>query len=108
VRRDEVAIGTIEKSKTPEDRMLIEYDVDSTVAYVRARMLEMVTDEAKRADYDRFVNNAVFVLGVAMRDQIEKLIDEINGAMGEDYIVRLVHEDAQDFVEIKPITRGGE
>jgi hypothetical protein len=85
--------------------MMIDYNV---VAYAGARVLEMVTDEAQRAEYDRFLHNIAVFIGTAMRDEIEKLVDEINSAVGEHYVVRLVHEDTQDFVEVKPITRGEE
>lgn len=70
------------------------------VALAGADLLDLVTDGARRTVLDVFLLQQAPLVEQEARRQVESLIDEINSQVSEHYIIRLVHEDTADFVEV--------
>jgi hypothetical protein len=78
-------------------------DIDyNAIVYAGADLLDFIADDAKRKEADAVLHKAAPFIESALRKQIADLVDEINGAVGEHYAVRLVHADTADFVEVRP------
>lgn len=72
------------------------------IALAGANILDLVTDGARRKVLDTFLLQQAPLVEQEARRQVESLIDETN-AQVSGYVIRLVHEDAADFVEVEKV-----
>jgi len=78
----------------------------SKVSMAGVDVLQLVTDGERRKALDNFLVLQAPLIEQAMREQVERLVDEINSQLPEAYRLRLVHEDTTDYPEI--VTGQGE
>ena len=70
------------------------------VSMAGADLLQLIDDGKRRKTLDNFLLQQAPLVEQAMREQVEELIDSINAQVGEHYIIRLVHEDGANVVEV--------